>query len=229
MIDKFLTNGEINLHYKTVNFSPFQLPVIFIPGLIVSADEFYCDIKDHISFYSIIIDKRGLGKSDKPAKGYSADDLISDLRAIVKSENLEKFSIAGHSFGAGIACAYAVKYPGEIHKLIIADYPPGIPALSAEWAQMIRKEFPEISENFLNGMVNGCSKKIFTEELQRMPFGILFLKGSNEDSLLKMDYLEKISAKLNNSVYRVIKNAGHELFAENPVECLIEIEKFTGH
>jgi len=226
--DKFIKNGEINLHYKIVNFSPFQLPVIFIPGLIINADEFYADIKDHIKFYSIIIDRRGLGKSDKPETGYSADDFIYDIRAIVKAENLEKFNIAGHSFGAGIACAYTVCYPAEINKLILADYPPVIPALTAEWAEMVRQNYPDISENFLNGMINDCRKKYFTEELLNLPFDILFLKGSGEESLLKMDYLEKISAKLGNSQYKIIGNAGHEVFGDNPADCLHEIEKFIG-
>ncbi len=141
MKDKFIKNGEINLHYKIVNYSPFQLPLIFIPGLIVSADEFYDDIKKYLNFYSIIIDKRGLGKSDKPAEGYSTGHFVSDLKAVINTEGISKFNLTGHSHGAGIACAYAVRYPNEINSLIIADYPPGIPAVSEKWAEMIREKF----------------------------------------------------------------------------------------
>lgn len=226
MQDKYIKNGEVNLHYKTVNYSPFHLPVIFIPGLVVSADEFYDDIKNYLNFYSIIIDKRGLGKSDKPAEGYSAGHFVSDLKVVADAECISKFNLAGHSHGAGIACAYAVKYPGEINSLIIADYPPGIPAVSEKWAEMIRENYPDISNNFVNGMLKESVKVIFTEQLQNTEFPILILKGVKEDSFLSMEKLKKYSAVLKSSEYKLIENAGHEIFAENPNESLYAIEKF---
>ncbi len=227
MTDKYLKNGEINLHYKIVNYFPFRLPVIFIPGLIVSADEFYDDVKNYLNFYSIIIDKRGLGKSDKPSEGYSTGHLVSDLKAIIDSESITKFNLTGHSHGAGLACAYAVKYPDEINSLIIADYPPALPALTNKWAVTVRENYPELNENFLTGMINESVKVLFDAQLQDAVFPILILKGVYEDSLLNLENLEKYSAKLKSSEYKLIQNAGHELFGENPKETMQVINDFV--
>ncbi len=41
-----------------------------------------------------------------------------------------------------------------------------------------------------------------------------------------MEKLEKFSTELKSSEYKLIQNAGHEIFAENPKESLYAIEKF---
>jgi hypothetical protein len=50
MTEKFINNGDVQIHYIVVNYSPAEIPVIFIPGAVVSADDMYSDVKDHLDF-----------------------------------------------------------------------------------------------------------------------------------------------------------------------------------
>ncbi|MCI0450640.1 MAG: alpha/beta hydrolase [Chlorobi bacterium] len=228
MQEKFTNNGEIQIQYLIVNHSPDKIPLIIIPGAMVSAEDFYNDVIDHLSFYCIIISVRGLGKSSAPLNGYSKAHLIADVEAVVVEEELKEFYILGHSFGASIASAYSLKYSQKVKGLILADYPPGYPEYSSEWAQMIRKNNPSVSENLVNGLLNESIHEMFTEALAKCGFNILILKGGNEDSLLKIGFVNKIIKKLPNSSLKIIDNCGHEMFIEKPKEVLKEIKYFIG-
>ncbi|HEY3251821.1 MAG TPA: alpha/beta hydrolase, partial [Ignavibacteria bacterium] len=134
MKEKFVKNGEVEVQYLAVNYSPAETPLIIIPGAIVGADDFYNDIKEYADFYYIIISLRGRGKSSSPISGYTKDDHISDIDAVIKNEFLDNFYILGHSFGASVASYYSIKNSEKISGLIIADFPPVYPAYSEDWA-----------------------------------------------------------------------------------------------
>lgn len=227
MTDKFVKNGEISLHYIVANFSPVHLPVVFIPGALVSAEEFYEYIKNRLDQYFIIISHRGVGKSNIPLSGYSKDDLVSDIRSVVKNEMLEKYFIGGHSFGSAIASAYSVKYPEDINGLILGDYPPGYPEYPEKWAEQAIINNPGVNENLVYGLQRESIYEMYIKELSKSCFKILLLKGNNEGSLLKPKLTEKILTELNNCILKKIANSGHELFADNPEDTLNAIKLFT--
>ncbi len=55
----------------------------------------------------IAVDQRGHGRSDKPDGGYDFGTVVSDLRALVASLGLGPVVVAGHSWGASLALAWA--------------------------------------------------------------------------------------------------------------------------
>jgi len=68
-------------------------------------------------------DQRGTGLSDgnlDPA-AISIDQFVEDLEALRVAFGLEKISLMGHSWGAIIALAYAVKYQTHLDHLILVD------------------------------------------------------------------------------------------------------------
>jgi pimeloyl-ACP methyl ester carboxylesterase len=226
MTEKFVTNGDVQVHYIVMNYSPAEIPVIFIPGAVVSADDMYSDVKDHLDFYSIIITIRGRGKSGSPKTGYSKDDQVSDIEAVVNAESLDEFYLLGHSFGASLAYGYSIKYPKKIKGLIAVDFPAIFPGYPEKWAEHVKDNVPGINEDFLNGMVADCVYEDFTDKLSKLDFKKLIIKGAESDSLLKPETANKLAEKLPNTSLKIINGAGHELFMEKPQETLKEIENF---
>ncbi len=66
-------------------------------------------------------DARGHGNSQKPATGWTIEDLAADLRALIKHLEEDRAVVAGLSMGGNTAGAYAVAHPDKLDGLILAD------------------------------------------------------------------------------------------------------------
>jgi abhydrolase domain-containing protein 4 len=76
------------------------------------------------------IDLPGFGRSSRSS--FDKDSEVAEMQFIRSIEewrkevNLQKFVLLGHSFGAYLACSYALTYPSRVSHLILAD-PWGFP------------------------------------------------------------------------------------------------------
>ena len=57
-------------------------------------------------------DQRGSGRS-QPVGPYNVSTFVDDLEALRKHFNFERWIVGGHSWGAGLAVAYAVRFPAR--------------------------------------------------------------------------------------------------------------------
>ena len=55
-------------------------------------------------------DQRGSGRS-QPVGPYDVSTFVDDLEALRKHFNFERWIVGGHSWGAGLALAYAIRFP----------------------------------------------------------------------------------------------------------------------
>src|SRR5687767_997250 len=55
-------------------------------------------------------DRRGFGRSSKPATGYNYDTFASDLDKLLKKLDLKKVALVGFSMGSGEVTRYLAKY-----------------------------------------------------------------------------------------------------------------------
>lgn len=71
----------------------------------------------------IYFDAFGRGKSDRARspKEYTFDRDVEDLEGLRKALGLSKMAVLGFSYGGMVAQAYALKYPGRVSHLILAD------------------------------------------------------------------------------------------------------------
>ena len=71
----------------------------------------------------IFYDQRGTGRSggSVDTESITLDKFIDDVEGVRASFNLDKVNLLGHSWGAMLAMLYAMKYPGHVHSLILAD------------------------------------------------------------------------------------------------------------
>lgn len=104
------------LYYETCGKGP-QAIVLIHDGVINSAsfdDMWPILCKD---FRVVRYDRRGYGKSPGAKAPYSPQD---DLAAVMRAANLDHASLAGFSFGGGLAVSYAVLHPEQVDRLVIS-------------------------------------------------------------------------------------------------------------
>lgn len=71
---------------------------------------------------AVALDLRGHGRSESPRNGdYSIAAMAEDIAAVVDTLGLERFVLAGHSMGGGVALVYAGKYPERVAGLVLVD------------------------------------------------------------------------------------------------------------
>ena len=82
--------------------------------------------RDHLA---VAPDLRGYNLSAKPAaiEDYWIEYLIEDIRAFAAHLGYDRFILAGHDWGGGVAWAFALKHPECLEKLIVVNMThPGI-------------------------------------------------------------------------------------------------------
>ena len=121
-------------------------------------------------------DQRGSGRS-QPIGPYDVSTFIDDLEELRKHFNFERWIVGGHSWGAGLALAYAVRFPARtIAVLHIAGT-----GIDPRWHK-------EYRENRLNALSESDR-----EEYQRLRDQKEHAKGADEERILNR--LRALSSK----------------------------------
>lgn len=69
----------------------------------------------------LAVDLRGHGQSDRPETGYDFDPVVDDLRQVVETLDPGPLVVAGHSWGASVALAYAAAQPTSVLGAVCID------------------------------------------------------------------------------------------------------------
>ena len=70
-------------------------------------------------FRVIVPDQIGYGRSSKPIIPYYLADMARNTRAILRSLNIDKAMIVGHSMGGMVAARFATQYPDVTERLVL--------------------------------------------------------------------------------------------------------------
>jgi len=90
-------------------------------------------------FRVLRFDTRGHGKSDAPAGAYSLEMLADDLKGLFDALGIAGAHFVGLSMGGMIGQVFALKYPGILKSLVLADTTSRYPAEAAAiWTERIR-------------------------------------------------------------------------------------------
>ena len=76
--------------------------------------DYLAPIADMVSDLCQVVryDQRGSGRS-QPVGPYDVSTFVDDLEGLRKHFNFERWIVGGHSWGAGLALAYAVRFPAQ--------------------------------------------------------------------------------------------------------------------
>ncbi|GIG89272.1 alpha/beta fold hydrolase [Plantactinospora endophytica] len=77
----------------------------------------------------IMYDLRGHGHSERPPEGYTLDDFVDDLAALLAALDVTgPVHLLGNSFGGTIAFGYATRYPERVAAIVAVESSPPIAA-----------------------------------------------------------------------------------------------------
>ena len=94
-------------------------PLIFIHGVGMRGDVWSPQVEYFCSDYQVITyDFLGHGESPLPPEEPSLDDYVEQLNNLLKHLDLSLISLVGHSMGALISVAFALKYPDKVKALV---------------------------------------------------------------------------------------------------------------
>ena len=128
----------------------------------------------------ITYDRRGFGRSSKPAVGYNYDTFAADLNALLTALNLTGVSLVGHSMGTGEITRYIGRYGTKrLRKAVLIgtlgpylvkapDNPEGIdPKVFNETRAAIKADRPAMLMEFLKNFysVAGADGKLVSERV----------------------------------------------------------------
>jgi non-heme chloroperoxidase len=118
-------SGNIDLYYED---SGSGKPVVLIHGYPLSGAswEKQVPVLLNAGYRVITYDRRGFGRSSQPVEGYNYDTFAADLQKLITHLNLQAFTLAGFSMGAGEVARYFGKYgsKGASKAVIIGGVPP---------------------------------------------------------------------------------------------------------
>ena len=94
-------------------------PLIFIHGVGMRGDVWSPQVEYFSNDYQVITyDFLGHGESHLPPEEPVLDDYVEQLNSLLKHLNLSLISLVGHSMGALISVAFALKYPDKVKALV---------------------------------------------------------------------------------------------------------------
>lgn len=97
-------------------------PVVLIHGWPLSARAWEPQISALRSagYRVVAYDRRGFGRSEKPASGYDYDTLADDLQSVMDQCGLQDVTLVGFSMGGGEAARYIARHgESRLHSLVL--------------------------------------------------------------------------------------------------------------
>jgi pimeloyl-ACP methyl ester carboxylesterase len=111
----------MKLFYRKFGNGP---PLIILHGLYGSSDNWITIAKNLSDSFTVYLpDQRNHGQSPH-SDIHNYDSMRDDLFELADDLKLSKFFLAGHSMGGKTAISFALKWPGMINGLLIADISP---------------------------------------------------------------------------------------------------------
>lgn len=158
-------------------------PVILIHGWPLSAASWKAQLPvlRDAGYRVISYDRRGFGRSDKPADGYEYDTLAADLAGIIEDLDLKEVSLVGFSMGGGEVARYIGNHgEARLHSVVFAaavppyllkgsDNPDG--PLTQEAADGMAADLGKDREAFFDGFTKtffSANGKLKVTEAQRL-------------------------------------------------------------
>lgn len=203
-------------------------------------------------FKVFIPDLPGFGEEPLRSSTMMLDDYVSFVDEFLKANKTTQFIIIGHSFGGRVALKYAFKYPERVNKLVLAGTPViRSSVLKRKISRMVSiaggkifRFLPKTTKDFLRkflyfligewdyykaGPLKQVFKNIISEDLvfyaKNIKTPVLLVWGEN-DRVVPVSDMKKIAKIIPHATFSVVKDVGHKLPYEKPVEFFKAIKPF---
>lgn len=115
--------NNIQLSYLEWNQEGTEKPPLLLLHGLADLALVWTSLGEYLSdrYHIVAPDMRGHGESTKPESGYSFEESINDLEALMTHLNWESADILGHSWTGKLACIWARKHPERFRSMVLVD------------------------------------------------------------------------------------------------------------
>ncbi|MGD2082476.1 MAG: alpha/beta hydrolase [Chromatiales bacterium] len=114
----------VQFHYQRLGSGPER--VVFLHGFVWdNLSSWYFSVATSVarSAEILLYDLRGHGKSERTRSGYTLEDMVADLDALLDATAFgdRPVHLVGNSFGGLLALAYAIVHPERVASIVLVD------------------------------------------------------------------------------------------------------------
>jgi len=120
--ENFLDTAFVDVKGAKIRFAKIGQgePVLFLHGFPETLQTWRLILPDIAKkFQAIALDLKGFGYSDKPQGDYSPQGMADFVKDYMEVSKIDKAHVVATDTGLTIACAFALKYPDRINKLVL--------------------------------------------------------------------------------------------------------------
>ncbi|MFN0095471.1 MAG: alpha/beta fold hydrolase [Dehalococcoidia bacterium] len=123
----FVENSGVRIWYEAMGEGP---PLVLVYGIGANSRRWWTSFPERLAEHNrvIMLDNRGVGRSDQPSEPWSAADIVADLQAVVEANGLDTFHLLGCSLGSLMVRYYAGAHGDRLRSLSLLCPPNGTPA-----------------------------------------------------------------------------------------------------
>ncbi|MFJ1807535.1 MULTISPECIES: alpha/beta fold hydrolase [unclassified Streptomyces] len=147
--------GAVRLHVQRLGprqGRPATTTVVLVHGLLTdSLASYYFTVAPAFAAAGldvVMYDLRGHGRSERPARGYTLDDNVDDLAALLDRLAVTgPVHLVGNSYGGTIAFGYAARHPGRAASVSLIESEPATAAWAVKLGGILDRVVNQLAHN----------------------------------------------------------------------------------
>ena len=233
----FVSNGSVKIHVLENGIPADNAPSLLVISGIWEPAERAIPVLSGISSHVIALSLRGRGLSSTPETGYTLNDHLSDIQAVVKHFNLKNYYVLGFSRGAAYALGWSLINQKSMCGLILVDQPPVHTELNSKqvefWSNFEYSGVPILNymrRSAIEGLAREAKEVNFSAELLKLKIPVALFVGRSEKSKIltnvSNEVLEDYKNRISSLKIVYFNESGHMIPDEEPEKYIKEIEAF---
>jgi non-heme chloroperoxidase len=184
--ERFTDNDGVKIRYlDNEPANPVGLPIIFVPGIVDTADDYVDAITCFGDRRVLVVEMRGRGGSDAPASGYSPGEQAGDIEAVLDANDIDAFHLMTFSRGTTPALELAFKLSERVRTISIGDYLPSEIGLPPDFVDRLwngrwrgQPNSTRVRRHVLEGLQAASRAREFWSELAALRVPVLVARGT---------------------------------------------------
>ena len=202
-------------------------PVLVVPGFGEAAEEYAWLIEALGDRRAVAMTPRGRGRSDAPESGYTWEDHIDDVEAVVAASGIGSCVLVGFSRGSSYALGFALRRPEAARGLVIGDYQArhvGLPPQFVDHQLATSIRGVAMTERMPVHAVAGVQRESVEiplwDRLDELACPVLLVRGGRAGALVDDEVEERYRRSLPTIRVAMLPRAGHDLWSRDPAAYL---------